>query len=748
MKKTRKVVSTLVAVSLVGGLVLPVAGPAFAFSKNSVNKVISIANNDKAEKIGTITIKEDSDYLTDFSTDDVFTMTLPSGVKWAEHNTDSMDVYYDADGASIERISDTKLEVTITKATNKQDALSFTPFIKAKSSFKGDIKVKIEGKDSAVTDQDLVIARSLDGDTVAYVEDVETIGDVGHGGVITIEEASKGALNGKKQIKLKLPSDFDWNDYKASDDGKYPTLITFSGSFNDAAIKADKDDDDKDTFGVSINGRTMTITFNASDSLRKDNSQRGIIRVTPGITADNDAKYGDVEVNVAGDADDTDVVVAKFADFNVTASVEEVEEIVSGRFDEETEEITLEEDVAGTLIQGRKLTLTLPTWVKVTGVNDFSNDFNIKKDEITLDDNEITMTIGEGPGTSTGEMKFKLQLSVEAGKSGDIEMAISGKSGAEGSLVVAKAIAPVKVETSKAQLKIGVKNQTLNDIIITENVDGAIREEAIGQKTDGSAIKASLKVELPKNIEWNDYKVEVTEGNLEIDTDSIDTDGDDDHVLVIPVKSEGSKPSKIKISGITVDIDRTVPEGDVEVKIKGNAVAENVKGAYGWFEEDVEQNKDGDPAGNTSTIDMGEFDNSTAAKAVAAVIVTPAPEAGTAVFNVGSTIYTAGGVTKVMDAAPYIKDGRTYVPVRYLALALGVAENDIQFENGVVTLTKGTDVVKLTIGSTSLLKNDATVTMDVAPEVTSDRTMLPARFVAEAFGAQVGFANGQVVISY
>lgn len=736
MKKTRKVVSTLVAVSLVGGLVLPVAGPAFAYSKNSVDKVLSIANNDKPHMVGTITIKEDEDYDNHFTSGDMFTMTLPSGVKWAKEDADGNPIDWEnlAAGATIKRVSDTKLEVTI-KEDNKQgstdiDVISFAPYIQVKRSFEGDVKVNIDGRESAISSQELLIARALDGDTVTYVEEVETIGEVGHGGQITIEEAAFGSLEGTTKIKLKLPADFDWVISET-----YATKVEFSGSFDISGYTIDADD---------VDGRTLTISFDANER-KTGNTQRGIIRITPGIKAANDADYGDIEVNVSGDVDDADVVVAKYADFNVTASVDEVKEIVSGRFDEETEEITIEEDVAGTLIKGRKLTLTLPTWVKVTGVNKLDgNDFGITSSNIDIDDNEVTMTIGDVPGgSSTGEIKFKLQLSVEAGKSGDIEMVIGGKSGAEGSLVIAKAVAPVKVETSKAQLKIGVKGQPLNDIIITENVAGAIQEEALGQvKDSSSATDARLKVELPKNIEWNDYTVEVIEGNLEIDEDAIDTEGDDDNVLVIPIKSESSKPSKIKISGITVDIDRTVPEGDVEVKVKGTAVAENVKGAYGWFEDET------DAKGDTIRLDMGEFDSSTAAKAVAGVIVTPAPEAGTAVFSIGSNIYTAGGVTKVMDAAPYIKDGRTYVPVRYLALALGVAESDIEFENGVVTLTKGTDVVKLTIGSTSLLKNDETITMDVAPEVVDGRTMLPARFVAEAFGALVGYANGQVVISY
>ncbi|NHM27127.1 copper amine oxidase N-terminal domain-containing protein [Desulfofundulus sp. TPOSR] len=48
-----------------------------------------------------------------------------------------------------------------------------------------------------------------------------------------------------------------------------------------------------------------------------------------------------------------------------------------------------------------------------------------------------------------------------------------------------------------------------------------------------------------------------------------------------------------------------------------------------------------------------------------------------AVFVVGQKGYTADGQAKQMDAAAFVEQGRTYVPVRYLALALRVPEDKI-----------------------------------------------------------------------
>lgn len=124
----------------------------------------------------------------------------------------------------------------------------------------------------------------------------------------------------------------------------------------------------------------------------------------------------------------------------------------------------------------------------------------------------------------------------------------------------------------------------------------------------------------------------------------------------------------------------------------------------------------------------------------------------TATFVIGQSSYTLNGVTTTMDAASYIKNGRTYVPVRYLAYSLEIDEGGIGWDSGTqtVTLTKEDKMVTLTIGSKTRKINDVSDTMDVAPEISNGRTMLPARWVAEAFDATVGWDSGlrTVTITY
>lgn len=105
-------------------------------------------------------------------------------------------------------------------------------------------------------------------------------------------------------------------------------------------------------------------------------------------------------------------------------------------------------------------------------------------------------------------------------------------------------------------------------------------------------------------------------------------------------------------------------------------------------------------------------------------------------FIVGRNIYTVGERTNGMDATPYIENGRTYVPVRYLGNALG-AETKWEEETKKVTLYKGSIEVNLIINSNDIIINGQSKEIDVAAVERNGRTYLPARYVAEAFGYQV-----------
>ena len=96
----------------------------------------------------------------------------------------------------------------------------------------------------------------------------------------------------------------------------------------------------------------------------------------------------------------------------------------------------------------------------------------------------------------------------------------------------------------------------------------------------------------------------------------------------------------------------------------------------------------------------------------------------------------SGETWMMMDTAPFISNGRTFLPIRYVAETFGIFTTwDINTRT--VTLERGDIVVRLTVGSKimRMVKSgvEISVEMDVAPMLRDGRTCLPIRFVADAF---------------
>ena len=106
------------------------------------------------------------------------------------------------------------------------------------------------------------------------------------------------------------------------------------------------------------------------------------------------------------------------------------------------------------------------------------------------------------------------------------------------------------------------------------------------------------------------------------------------------------------------------------------------------------------------------------------------------VMSVGSNEIVINDKKAAIDAAPIVKNDRTFVPFRALAEAFGAEVAYDEATQAVTAELNGVKVV-MTIGSATYTVNGAEKTMDVAPFINGSRTMVPVRFVAEAFGIKV-----------
>lgn len=127
------------------------------------------------------------------------------------------------------------------------------------------------------------------------------------------------------------------------------------------------------------------------------------------------------------------------------------------------------------------------------------------------------------------------------------------------------------------------------------------------------------------------------------------------------------------------------------------------------------------------------------AKATPIIITDPITRV-TLIFTLDKPTVVMNGVTVPMETAPVIENGRTVLPVRYIATPLG-AQVLWNAKEQKVTLI-GTRKVELWIGKPTARVDGVEVLIDpsnpkVAPRIVGGRTMLPLRFISETFGAEI-----------
>jgi len=100
------------------------------------------------------------------------------------------------------------------------------------------------------------------------------------------------------------------------------------------------------------------------------------------------------------------------------------------------------------------------------------------------------------------------------------------------------------------------------------------------------------------------------------------------------------------------------------------------------------------------------------------------------------------------DTPPQIINGRTMVPVRAIFEALGAQVEWDQDSQTITANREEGYTVRLTVGSTSFYINNEMQSMDIAPQIINGRTLVPVRYVALATGHRVEWdaVSGKVII--
>lgn len=117
------------------------------------------------------------------------------------------------------------------------------------------------------------------------------------------------------------------------------------------------------------------------------------------------------------------------------------------------------------------------------------------------------------------------------------------------------------------------------------------------------------------------------------------------------------------------------------------------------------------------------------------------------VLTIGQAEVAVYGRTRSLEAAPFVKGGRTMVPVRLVAEELGATVTWLD-ATGTVQIVAGGKEILLPVGQLEARVNGQPVALDAAAEIVGGRTFVPVRFVSEVLGARVDWdsARQQVLI--
>lgn len=572
----------------------------------------------------------------------------------------------------------------------------------------GDVNVTFEApQQSPFSPGKVTVATIGSGKVDLAIEDVATITSDGNNAIETLilQEDRAGAFGVDETIELKLPVGFTWDKSVATAESVWGTEKISAASFS-----------------LKDSDRTLVIKKSVADTTPAYLKVHGLkIKVDESV-----AKLGDVVASVGGKTSTNvnELTVANYGEIGFEVKpVGEPKTVIAGRFDQEIGSFAINEIVEGSLVEGRSVTLELignAKWYEVPKIdNTESKNVRLNKGWTPIGTDGKIIKTSANNGTLRSDNVFSkgsIVVAPSAAMDKQIKIKVSGTNGVTGEVVVANVVPPVIGTAEVTDVRIGVNGQQVKPVIISEFVKEGIDARVIQTGPSEYTSLNNLMLVFPDGVKPTTKPTfKVLEGDLQLDNSSVQVNKLDDGrwYAAVTVRSTSMTPAKIEMSNLALDVDRTVAEGDIELSITGSAVNQTIS----WFPGDTR---------------VG------AVKIANAVTPAPGDVAKVAVFKYGETTYTLNGAPVQMDVAPYAKNNRTYVPVRYCANALGISDNNIIWDQQAktVTMMKGDKVVQLKLGSNIMKINGVDVRMDVVVEAQNGRTFLPAAWVAQAFGAQ------------
>ena len=578
-------------------------------------------------------------------------------------------------------------------------------------------------------------------------------------------KANVGDFAVGQQFEIKVSSGFEFTK----------NSVVASTAKKDYTIEKDKDDDNKIIVTVAKANLDEIV-------IDKDDIEIDAVSAKSGAVAKLTVKaLADKTVDGSFKATADAVEAVKVVGNAVTLSVDEDEDVpviysgvnvdnygITDDSDHESLEVTLKESAKGALDVKKSFTLTLPEGVYATNVevtdsegtyvvgpnedtdaDDIADAFAAaykkgdqekfefaRKTFVATDDKTL------GNDAKDMDLDFKLTLIAEPGFAGDVTLTLGGDAfDKEQKVTIAKFVAPYTVEASQNDMIIDYRNTKVPTNVVVKEAEAGL------WKKDDMTFEFDFDKDV---IELED------DAKITVD-DKSDMEVKNTKDMKFTVKDESDDTAAtVTISDISLYMGRSIAAGAYNLKLKTTAGTKmmtkealfttkagetgtardfhGVKNVKPYFAADY---RDWDVKGDefvakSFTVKEGFVNVITAGRDQDDASFTKK-----VVVPVGEKYLIAGEEQVVLDVPAYISaQGYTMLPVRAVATALGINNNNVLWNQAsrTVTILYGQRIITMVAGQKVVTVNGNTIPASATVQIKDGRTFLPMRDLATALG--------------
>ena len=470
-----------------------------------------------------------------------------------------------------------------------------------------------------------------------------------------------------------------------------------------------------DTTFTLINDQQLQITLpDAITTLSPNN--KGALKLE-GVTirtTNRTPSVSEAVVSVSGAmVTPTDFTALTLGDYHVELILPAREAVYAGT--EQTISFTLEEDMKNSLLKDRPLIVTLPDTVEV--ITDHTGKVPVQIDGTSFAFEPLVekgkcigfsmASLQDKLTNDSGRYTFSFSMRIPVRTIGPIALTLEGRALPEtltGTILTTKL--PLLVNADGFHVQSAMKDQYGGSITLTEEGAGVLQQ---GKSLFITLDTSHLTISSAPNIS-------VVSGDLVLG-DLMLVDGG----IEIPIQSSSTQPSTILLKHFGLTLDGTVPAGRYEASIGGPALSTLSTDTLGTYMDRGLI----DPVAILDQFILVDVD------ALTKKVIT---------FRLGDESYAVNGKYYHLDTPAYIENGRVMVPIRYVAEALGLSQNQMVYDETYQTFALyAQKVIEVTVGSNILSIDGIPQTMQTPTTLLGNDVMVPISEIAKALGVEVSW---------